>query len=157
MADGKTVLRRRSPSSFRRSSSRRAHMNSAASTPRASKIVSQPGPGVAIMAMPATSKVNPNRIRRNRLAWLRVLINILARFLARLMRRAGRSAVAARVTLLSMRQLSRSIQKSMSTRCAKVALRRGFAFSLPTRPFSSAGPLLRFGAYGLWETFTKEA
>ena len=36
--------------------------------------MSHPGPGVTIMTTPKASRVNPKRIFRNRLAWLRVLI-----------------------------------------------------------------------------------
>src|SRR5271156_4517928 len=56
---GITVSRMRTPCSFRRSSSRRAQTNSAASMPKASMMVSHPGPGVAIITIPSASSVNP--------------------------------------------------------------------------------------------------
>jgi len=56
----------RSPRSFIWSRSWRAQTNSAANTPKASAITSQPGPGVTIITTPRTSRVNPKSIFRNR-------------------------------------------------------------------------------------------
>jgi hypothetical protein len=56
----------RSPRSFIWSRSWRAQTNSAANTPKASAITSQPGPGVTIITTPSTSRVNPKSIFRNR-------------------------------------------------------------------------------------------
>jgi hypothetical protein len=56
----------RSPCSFIWSRSWRAQTNSAANTPKASAITSQPGPGVTIITMPSTRRVNPKSIFRNR-------------------------------------------------------------------------------------------
>lgn len=86
-----------------RSSKRRAHTNSAANTPRASMMVSQPGPGVRIITIPRTSRVNPNRIFSQRLACCRDLISTFhpdpfgrcsSRISAHIIRRGARGQVS---------------------------------------------------------------
>jgi hypothetical protein len=99
---GSTESRRRKPCSFIRSSKRRAQTNSAARTPRASMMVSQPGPGVIIIRMPATSNVNPNRIFRNRFVCCK---DFISTFLSRFDRKMA--AAYARV-LLDAAQLTKN-------------------------------------------------
>lgn len=74
-AGGNMLLRRRRVCSFILSSSRRAHTNSAASKPSATKMVTPPGAGVKNITIPAARSVKPKRIRKNRLACWKVLMN----------------------------------------------------------------------------------
>lgn len=149
LAGGKTVLRRRPLSCFSRSSSRRAHTNSAARTPRPIKMTSEPGAGVRIIIMPTARSVKPKRIFTNRLACWSVLKSISPAS-------GGRCGPAfTAYPLLSCRVCRARSKKSPCTSLANAPalLRNTYALLIMDFVLSSAGQ--HCFPFQMWKVFCK--